>query len=232
MAAKEQRAWDEFAKGVWKENPVFVALLGLCPALAVTNTLVNGLMMGLATCFVLVCSSAMVSLLRRLIPKAVRISTYIIIIAAFVTVVDFALAALMPDVHKQLGAFLSLIVANCLILGRQESFASKNRVGMAISDAAGMALGFTLTLVMIGGVREVLGEGRLAGVDLFGDRFEPWVIMKLPPGGFLSLGALLVLFAWIKQRRDRHKAKAESAAAVAATTIVTGVGLGAEGGQR
>jgi electron transport complex protein RnfE len=206
MASDEKgRAYDELVKGIWRENPVFVALLGLCPALAVTNSFMNGLVMGLATCFVLICSSAMVSALRKLIPKAVRISTYIIIIATFVTVVDFVLAALLPDAHKQLGAFLSLIVVNCLILGRQEAFASKNRVGLAVADAAGMALGFTLTLVMIGGIREVLGEGKLAGISLFGDRFEPWVVMKLPPGGFLTLGMLLVTFAWVRQRRTRRE---------------------------
>lgn len=206
MASDEKgRAYDELVKGIWRENPVFVALLGLCPALAVTNSFMNGLVMGLATCFVLICSSAMVSALRKLIPKAVRISTYIIIIATFVTVVDFMLAALLPDAHKQLGAFLSLIVVNCLILGRQEAFASKNRVGLAVADAAGMALGFTLTLVMIGGIREVLGEGKLAGISLFGDRFEPWVVMKLPPGGFLTLGMLLVTFAWVRQRRAQRE---------------------------
>ncbi len=135
MAATEPTAYDELVKGLWRENPVFVALLGLCPALAVTNTLMNGLVMGLATCFVLICSSVLVSLLRKAIPKAVRISTYIIIIATFVTVVDFVLAALMPDAHKQLGAFLSLSVVNCLILGRQEAFASENPVGLAVAGA-------------------------------------------------------------------------------------------------
>jgi len=223
MASTDPNAYDELIKGLWRENPVFVALLGLCPALAVTNTLMNGLVMGLATCFVLVCSSALVSLLRKAIPKAVRISTYIIIIATFVTVVDFVLAALMPDAHKQLGAFLALIVANCLILGRQEAFASKNRVGLAVADATGMAMGFTMTLVMIGGIREVLGEGKLAGIVLFGDRFEPWVVMKLPPGGFLTLGVLLVSFAWFKQRSDERKRVAQ---AVAATALAEEVSKG------
>ena len=206
--SKKRSAYDEFSKGVWRENPVFVALLGLCPALAVTNSFMNGLVMGLATCFVLVCSSTLVSLLRKFIPKAVRISTYIIIIATFVTTVDFFLQAVMPAASKALGAFLALIVVNCLILGRQEAFASKNRVGLAVSDAAGMALGFTITLVMIGGIREILGEGKLAGVSLFGDRFEPWIIMKLPPGGFPTIGALLVLFAFLKTRSDKRKATA------------------------
>lgn len=205
-AGRDKSAAAEFAKGLWRENPVFVSLLGLCPALAVTNTLSNGLVMGLATCFVLIGSSLLVSSLRNVIPKQVRISVYIIIIATFVTTVDFALAAVLPEAHKQLGAFLSLIVVNCLILGRQEAFASRNRVGLAVADAAGMAIGFTLTLSLVGGIREILGDGRLGGVDLFGSRFEPWVIMKLPPGGFLTVGALLVVFAWFESRKAARSA--------------------------
>lgn len=199
------RLGPEFAKGLWKENPVFVAVLGLCPAMAVTNSLENGLVMGAATAFVLVGSSLMVSLLRRIIPKAVRISVYIIIIATFVTVVDFTLAALLPDAHRQLGAFIALIVANCLILGRQEAFASRNSAVPALADALGMAAGFTLSLAMIGGVREILGSGSLLGFRLFGESFEPWAIMILPPGGFLSLGALLVLFAWMRELNDKRR---------------------------
>lgn len=205
----EKRPGAELLKGLWRENPVFIAVLGLCPALAVTNTLENALVMGAATTFVLVGSSFFVSLLRHSIPKAVRISAFIIIIATFVTTVDFTLAALMPVAHKQLGAFISLIVANCLILGRQEAFASRHRVGLALADATGMAAGFTLALVMIGGVREILGMGSLLGVPLFGPDYEPWAIMVLPPGGFLSLGALLMLFAWIAERREGRPKPAE-----------------------
>jgi len=195
----------EFLKGLWKENPVFIAVLGLCPAMAVTNSLTNALVMGAATTFVLVGSSLLVSLMRKIIPRQVRVPFYIIIIATFVTTVDFLLAALMPDAHKQLGAFISLIVVNCLILGRQEAFASRNRVWMALSDAVGMSVGFTFALAMIGGVREVLGSGSLLGFRLFGEWFEPWSIMILPPGGFLSLGALLVLFAWIQARVAKRR---------------------------
>lgn len=195
----------EFLKGLWKENPVFIAVLGLCPAMAVTNSLTNALVMGAATTFVLVGSSLLVSLMRKIIPRQVRVPFYIIIIATFVTTVDFLLAALMPEAHKQLGAFISLIVVNCLILGRQEAFASRNSVFMALSDAAGMSVGFTFALAMIGGVREVLGSGSLLGFRLFGSWFEPWSIMILPPGGFLSLGALLVLFAWIQARLARRR---------------------------
>ena len=201
-------ARDEFVKGLWRDNPVFIAALGLCPALAVTNSLMNALVMGAASTFVLVGSSLLISTFRNVIPKQVRISVYIIVIATFVTTVDFSLAAAMPEAHKQLGAFISLIVVNCLILGRQEAFASRNTVGMALCDALGMALGFTLALCMIGAVREILGAGELLGVSLFGDSFEPWAVMVLPPGGFLALGALLAAFAQIKKVSERRRAAA------------------------
>jgi len=200
-----KQAWPELAKGLWQENPVFIAALGLCPALAVTNSLANALVMGAASTFVLVGSSMLISLFRKIIPRQVRISVYIIVIATFVTVVDFVLAALMPDAHKQLGAFISLIVVNCLILGRQEAFASKNTLRLALAYALGMAGGFTLAMCMIGAIREVLGSGSLLGFPLFGESFEPWAIMVLPPGGFLSLGALLMLFAWFKERHERRQ---------------------------
>lgn len=200
----------EFVKGLWRENPVFVAALGLCPAMAVTNSLFNGLAMGLATTFVLVGSSLLVSTFRKVIPKQVRISVFIIIIATFVTAVDYILKALLPEMHKALGAFIALIVVNCLILGRQEAFASKNPVLLSMADAAGMAGGFTVTLVMIGSIRELLGSGTLGGVALFGEHFEPWVIMKLPPGGFFTMGALLVLFAYIRSVRRRRAQTARS----------------------
>jgi electron transport complex protein RnfE len=200
-AQNPKRPVDELVKGLWRENPVFIAVLGLCPTMAVTNSLENGLVMGAASTFVLVGSSMFVSMLRKLIPRAVRVPVYIIIIATFVTTVDFVLAAWMPAAHKQLGAFIALIVVNCLILGRQEAFASKNSIGLAAADALGMSVGFTMALAMIGGIREILGSGTLLGIPLFGEHFEPWAIMILPPGGFLTLGALLTCFGWIKQRR-------------------------------
>jgi electron transport complex protein RnfE len=199
----QKDAYEELVKGFWRENPVFIQLLGLCPALAVTNSAINALAMGAATTFVLVGSSLLVSTLRNLIPKQVRITTFIIVIATFVTVADFTLQALAPVVHKELGAFIALIVVNCLILGRQEAFASRNSTRVAVSDAAGMAAGFTLALFMLGCIREILGNGSLFGVSLFGENFEPWVIMILPPGGFLTLGLLLALFAFVKERRLR-----------------------------
>lgn len=197
----ETQADPVFRRGLWQENPVLVQLLGLCPALAVTNSAINGLAMGLATTFVLVGSSLLVSTFRNWIPKQVRITTYIIIIASFVTVADLTLLALLPAVHKELGAFIALIVVNCLILGRQEAFASRNPVPAALADAGGMAGGFTMALLLVGAIREILGSGALFGVPLFGPNFEPWVIMILPPGGFLTLGVLLMVFAQFRKRK-------------------------------
>jgi len=193
----------ELTKGLWRDNPVFAQVLGMCPMLAVTNSAVNAVAMGLSTLFVLVGSSAMVAYLKGWIPRQIRISCYVIIIATFVTVADFTLQALAPGVHKALGAFIPLIVVNCMILGRQEAFASKTSVSLAVADAIGMAGGFLFALLALGSVREILGDGALFGVRLFGPDFEPWVIMILPPGGFLVLGLLLLLFGWLKERRER-----------------------------
>ncbi|CAD7839535.1 MAG: Electron transport complex protein RnfE [Olavius algarvensis Gamma 1 endosymbiont] len=203
MPKAQADAYQELIKGLWRDNPVFVQVLGLCPMLAVTNSAVNALAMGGATCFVLVASSILVASLKQWIPKQVRISTYIIIIATFVTVTDFTLQALAPEIHKELGAFIPLIVANCMILGRQEAFASRNSIPLAIADALGMAGGFLFALFSLGSVREILGEGKFFGIDLFGSEFEPWVIMILPPGGFLTLGLLLLFFSWVQERKQR-----------------------------
>jgi len=196
---------DIFIKGLWRENPVFVQVLGMCPVLAVSNSALNALSMGLATCFVLVMSSTLVSSLRNFIPKQVRIATYILIIATFVTVAEYLIQAISIELHKSLGAFISLIVVNCMILGRAEAFASKNTVPRAMWDALGMGLGFTLALLCLGGVREILGNGSFFGISLFGSRFEPWIVMILPGGGFFTLGAWLLLFSWIKQRRTARE---------------------------
>lgn len=194
-------AGAELLKGIWRENPVLVQLLGLCPTLAVTNSVANALAMGVATLFVLVGSSLLISSMRRLIPGEVRISSYILIIATFVTLADMALEALVPDIHKALGAFIALIVVNCIILGRQEAFASKHTVGRSVLDALGMGGGFMIALLAMGIVRELLGSGTLLGISVFGPGFEPWVIMVLPPGGFLTLGAILLGTAWWRERR-------------------------------
>ena len=202
---------EDLLRGIWRENPVLIQMLGLCPALAVTNTVENSLAMGLATFFVLCGSSLLVSSCKRFVPHEVRISTYILIIATFVTVADMTLAAVVPEVHRALGAFIALIVVNCAILGRQEAFASKRPVGRALLDAVGTGAGFLLALVMMGAVRELLGQGSLLGVPMFGDNYEPWVVMILPPGGFLTLGFLLIALAAWEKRRRAQTARADSA---------------------
>jgi len=204
--------WDTFAEGIWKENPVFIMLLGMCPVLAVTNSSINALAMGLATAFVLIASSLLISMLRDYIPKQVRIATYIVIIATFVTIVDYVIQAISLDLYNALGAFIQLIVANCVILGRAEAYASKNRPSVAVLNALGMSIGFTLALLSLGTVREILGNGSLFGIDLFGPNFEPWVVMILPPGGFFVLGAWLLLFEWFRQRKAEREPEGELAA--------------------
>lgn len=193
-------------RGVWRENPVFVHLLGMCPVLAVSNSVINAVAMGLATTFVLVMSGALVSSLRKFIPKEVRIATFILIIATFVTVAEYIIQAVSLEVHKSLGAFISLIVVNCVILGRAEAFASKNPVIPSILDALGTGIGFIFAIFCMGAVREILGNGSFAGIQLFGDWFEPWVIMILPGGGFLVLGILLLLLSWLNERQLRRAA--------------------------
>jgi electron transport complex protein RnfE len=194
---------QDLLRGIWKENPVLIQMLGLCPALAVTNTVENSLAMGLATFFVLCGSSVLVSSCRRIIPHEVRISTYILIIATFVSVADMSLAAIVPDVHKKLGAFIALIVVNCMILGRQEAFASKQSVGRSVLDAAGTGFGFVIAITMMGAIREVLGAGTFLNVPVFGPEYEPWIVMILPPGGFLTLGFLLLGLNALQARRER-----------------------------
>lgn len=198
---------QDLLRGVWKENPVLVQLLGLCPALAVTNSVRNGLAMGLATAFVLVNSSFFVSSLKRLIPHEARMSTFVLIIATFVTVVDIFMAAVVPDVSKALGPFVPLIVVNCMILGRQEAFASRRPVGRSLLDATGTATGFLIALLLMGGFRELLGSGSLLGVRIMPQSFEPWVIMVLPSGGFFTLGFILLGMGWYQVRKGEtdHK---------------------------
>ena len=209
MSPRETTPQTDFFRGIWKENPVIIQMLGLCPALAVTNTVANSLAMGFATFFVLTGSSLLVSLTKKWVPSEVRIPTFILIIATFVTVADMTLEALVPVIHKQLGAFVALIVVNCMILSRQEAFASKRPVGRSLLDAFGTGVGFLIAMVMMGAVREVLGNGTLLGYSVFGPNFEPWVIFILPPGGFLTLGFwLLFLNWWQKLRDERAKVRA------------------------
>ncbi len=205
-------ATDEFTKGLWRENPVFVQVLGMCPALAVSNTARNALAMGLATLFVLSMSNLVISALRSFVPKQVRIATYILVIATFVTIVDYAIQALSLDLHRALGAFISLIVVNCLILGRAEAFASKHGVGHALLDGLGMGAGFVFSLLCIGAVREILGSGTLFGLPVFHEGFQPWLVMILPSGGFFTLAGWLLLFNHLKARRERASTRVAEAA--------------------
>jgi electron transport complex protein RnfE len=200
---------DEFVKGLWRENPVFVQVLGMCPVLAVSNTARNALAMGLATLFVLVMSNTVISALRQFVPKQVRIATYILVIATFVTVVDYAIQAISLDLHRALGAFIALIVVNCLILGRAEAFASKNTIGRSILDGLGMGAGFSFALLCLGAVREILGNGTLFGIQLFHDTFQNWVVMILPGGGFFTLSAWLLVFNLVKERKVRSSSGGE-----------------------
>lgn len=200
VVAESPADTNVFIRGLWQQNPVFVQVLGMCPTLAVTNSAINALTMGLATLFVLVMSNGLIASLRHVIPRQVRIASFILIIATFVSVVDYLIQAISLTLYNALGAFISLIVVNCIILGRAESFASKHNVGQSLKDGLGMGLGFTLALLCLGIVRELLGEGALFGIAVLPENFEKWVIMLLPSGGFFALAGLLLLFNWIKQR--------------------------------
>ena len=198
---------DDFVKGLWRENPVLAMLLGMCPTLAVTNSAANGLAMGLATAGVLAVSGLVVSATRRVVPRAVRVATWILVIATLVTAVDYLLQAAAPDVHRRLGAFVSLIVVNCVILGRAEAFASRNPVPAAVLDGAGMGAGFTLALLAIGSVREVLGSGTWFGLAVLPDGFARFAVMLLPAGGFLTLAAWLLAVNALRTRRPAGAAR-------------------------
>ena len=185
---------QEFTKGIWKDNPVFKMVLGLCPLLAVTSTAINGIAMGLASTFVLVCSNTVVSSLRSIIPSKVRIPAFIIVIASFVTIVDLSMNAWAHQLHKTLGLFIPLIVVNCLILGRSEAFASRNPVLRSLVDGIGMGLGFTLALFLLGTVREILGSGTFFGYPILGSGYNDILVLILPPGAFLAMGIMLGAF--------------------------------------
>ncbi len=193
----------QFIEGLWKQNPVFRLILGMCPTLAVTNAAINGLTMGLATLFVLITSSLVVSLIRKLIPPKVRIPCFIVIIATFVTIADYVLAATVPAVHKVLGIYVPLIVVNCIILGRMEVFASKNKLTSSLSDAFGMGIGFTWGLIILASLRELLGFGTIFGLTILGSWYPQMLIMKLPAGAFISLGFLIALMNIISRKRAK-----------------------------
>ncbi|MDP8200759.1 MAG: electron transport complex subunit E [Candidatus Tenebribacter burtonii] len=190
----------EFTKGFVKENPVFVMALGLCPTLAVTTSVINAIGMGLAATFVLVFSNMFISLIKNLIPSKIRIPAFIVVIASFVTIVDMVMYAYLPAIHKSLGLFIPLIVVNCIILGRAEAFASKNNVFNSILDGLGMGLGFTLALVVIGSIREILGAGQLLGFNVLPETYKPMLIAILAPGAFIVMGLLMGLMNLKKKK--------------------------------
>ncbi|AHW60696.1 electron transport complex protein RnfE [Draconibacterium orientale] len=190
--------WKNFSKGFLKENPVFVLLLGMCPTLGVTSSAINGLGMGLATTFVLLMSNIVVSLVKNAIPEKVRIPSFIVIIAAFVTVVQLLMQAFVPALYKSLGLFIPLIVVNCIVLGRAEAFASKNNVVSSAIDGLGIGLGFTFALVLLGSIREILGSGKLFNITIYPENYVTLVFV-LAPGAFIVLGYLIALINRMKK---------------------------------
>lgn len=190
----------EFLKGFWELNPVFKLVLGMCPTLAVTTAAVNGIGMGLATTFVLVCSNMVISILRNFIPKRVRIPAFIVVIASFVTIIDLVMAGYFYQLHKELGLFIPLIVVNCIILGRAEAFASKNNIFASLLDGLGIGLGFTISLTILGAIREILGNGTLFGLHVLPTTYTPIIVFILPPGAFLTLGFLMAIMNKLEKK--------------------------------
>lgn len=191
------KALQTFTKGFFKENPVFVLILGMCPTLATTSSAINGISMGLATTFVLIGSNAVISLVAQQIPDKVRIPSYVVVIATFVTIVDLLMQAYVPAVYKSLGLFIPLIVVNCIVLGRAEAFANKNSVGLSVLDGAGIGLGFSMALGILGAIRELLGAG-----SFFGHKFiqgDGILLFILAPGAFIVLGYLIALINYIRK---------------------------------
>ncbi len=186
--------------GVLNENPTFVLAIGMCPTLAVTTSAVNGIGMGLATTAVLTCSNLVISLIRKVVPDKIRIPVFIVVIASFVTIIQFLLEGFLPDLNASLGIFIPLIVVNCIILARAESFASKNNILLSIFDGVGMGLGFTIALFVVGAIRELLGNASLFGFTLMPDAFPRTLVMILPPGAFFTLGILMAAFNYLRKR--------------------------------
>ena len=197
------RALKELTKGFIKENPIFVLVLGMCPTLAVTTSVENAIGMGVAATFVLVCSNILIALLKDFIPSKVRIPCYIVVIASFVTIIDLVMAAYVPEIHKNLGIFIPLIVVNCIILGRAEAFACKNNVFHSLLDGVGMGVGFTLALVVVSTIRELLGAGTILNNPILPKAYidSPMLVAILAPGAFITLGLLMAIINIIKTKR-------------------------------
>lgn len=224
MSKKQVSLFTEYTKGLWDQNPVFKQVLGMCPTLAVTVSAMNGIAMALATTFVLVFSSLIISLIRKLIPTQVRIASYIVIIATFVTIVDLVMRAQFPALSKELGPYIPLIVVNCVILGRQEAFSSKNNPLRSVLDSLGMGSGFLVALASLGAIRELLGAREILGVQLLPDAFEPWLVMILPAGAFLTLGLMMGFLNFMVQRRKRRNEMEILARHIPTTLVAAGEG--------
>ena len=192
-------AFKTLVNGILKENPIFVLVLGMCPTLATTTSAINGMAMGLATTFVLICSNMVISLLKNLIPDKVRIPAFIVVIATFVTVVQLVMQAYLPGIYEVLGLFIPLIVVNCIVLGRAEAFAAKNNIGLSALDGLGMGLGFTLALTLLGAVRELLGTGGIFGLPIFGEQYA-MLSFVLAPGAFICLAYLMVIMNKLQKK--------------------------------
>ena len=223
MAEKKSLA-KEFSKGLIKENPVLRLVLGTCPTLAVSTSVESALGMGLAATVVLVCSNIVISAMRKVIPSKVRIPAYIVIIAGFVTLVQMLVKAFLPQIDEMLGVYLPLIVVNCIILGRAEAFASKNTVIYSAVDGVGMGVGFTAALLLMGGIRELMGAGSIAGFTVFPEAIPPMTIFVLAPGGFFVFGMLIALANKVAERNGKHKAELKgcSACPMASTCSLVG----------
>ena len=193
--------------GIIDENPTFIQLLGMCPTLATTTSLINAIGMGLSATFVLICSNFVISLVRKLIPSKIRIASYVVIIATFVSIIEMLLKAYLPSLSNALGLFIPLIVVNCIILARAESFASKNKPIPSAFDGLGMGLGFTLGLSVLGAVREILGAGTILGFDIFGGMYEPAIMFILPPGAFIVLGTVLAVINAVRTKKNKEADK-------------------------
>jgi electron transport complex protein RnfE len=235
--------YSEFSKGIFKENPIFIILLGLCPTLAVSTQVVNALGMGAGVIFVLLGSEVFVSLLKDFIPERIRIPAFIVIIASFVTIVDLVMQAYAPSLSRNLGVFVQLIVVNCIILGRAEAFASKRRLGESLLDSLGMGVGFTLGLLLISAIREILGSGTITlfavggfdgVVSIPGLSSQPARVLALAPGALLVIGFLKALFNWLEMRREVRAAwprTQKTVVAAAATAVDTAAGPEPAGGD-
>ncbi|HPV14356.1 MAG TPA: electron transport complex subunit E [Candidatus Cloacimonadota bacterium] len=196
------RFFYEIVKGLIKENPMFVLVLGTCPTLAVSTSVINALGMGAAVTFVVICSNIIISLIKDIVPSSIRIPIFIVVIAAFVSVVDMTMAAFLPPLHKALGIFIPLIVVNCVILGRAEAFASKNNVLYSLADGLGMGMGATLSLTIVATIREILGSGTWLGIRVMPNSYEPMLVAILAPGAFFTLGFLMALMNRLKEKRS------------------------------